>query len=99
MIYILCILTSFFAIACILLPFFIGAGGKLSPHSAILSEEALEALQENLLKHYLKYEDLFIKGQLRKREWEQRQLFLGNRYIDATRRLDAVRFQKGNKNV
>jgi hypothetical protein len=86
-------LTSVLVILFLLSPFFLGPGGKLWAYSSVISEQSLIALQKKLLENYVKHEKLFEKQQLQKREWEQRQLFLCNRYLDVTRRLDAVRFQ------
>ena len=91
---ILCIMTSLIVLGFLLAPFFLGEGGRMVAHSALSTEQSLENLQENLLANYLKCEELFEKKQLSKREWEQRQIFLTNRYLDSTRRLDAMRFQK-----
>lgn len=99
MITILCILTSILVLAFLLSPFFIGPGGKMFAHSSLASEESLVQIQKSLLANYLKCEELFEKNALRKREWEQRQTFLTNRYLDITRRLDVIRFQKEQKHV
>src|SRR5438477_78777 len=73
----------------------VGKGGSLFAHSALASEESLVQMQNSLLTNYLKCEEQFSNEQIRQREWEQRQNFLTNRYLDVTRRLDALRFQKG----
>lgn len=91
---ILCLLTSLLALAFLFIPFFIGPGGALSPHSAFINEDALQNVRKSLLAQYVKCEDLFTSGQISKREWEQRQLFLRNRFLDASRRLDRIRFQQ-----
>ncbi len=94
MIMVLCILTSLLVFFFLLMPFFVGSGGPLSPHSSLGSPESLEFMRKRLLDNYLKCEELFMNQQLTKREWEQRQIFLTNRYVDLTRRLDALSFQK-----
>jgi len=99
MIFILCVLTSLFVLSFLFIPFFVGPGGQLSANASLESEESLEGMQKSLLEHYVKNERLFANSQLRKREWEQRQSFLTNRYVDITRRLDWIRFQKGQKHV
>ena len=95
MTFILCLMTSLLVILLILAPFLMGAGGQLSAHASVSNEESLTTMQKSLLNHYLKNEELFASAQLRKREWEQRQSFLTNRYLDVSRRLDGIRFQKG----
>ena len=94
MISILCILSSILVFALVLSPFLIGPGGKMFAHSSLSNEESLLQVQKTVLANYLKCEQLFEKNYLSKREWEQRQSFLTNRYLDTTRRLDAMRFQK-----
>lgn len=94
MIYLLCFFTSLLCVLFILIPFFIGPGGKLWAYSAVISEEHLVLLQKKLLENYLKYEKLYKNQQILKKEWEQRQLFLSNRYLDVTRRLDVMRFNR-----
>lgn len=91
----LCILTSVLIFAFLLSPFVLGAGGKMLAHSSLSSEDSLKQMQKQVLQNYVKCEELFEKNLLNKREWEQRQNFLTNRYLDATRRLDALHFQKG----
>jgi hypothetical protein len=94
MLIILCILTSILVFSFIFGPFFFGRGGSLFAHSALASEESLALMQASLLTNYLKCEEQFEKEQIRQREWEQRQNFLTNRYLDVTRRLDTLRLEK-----
>ena len=94
MILILCALTSLLLTVFLLSPFLLGPGGSLLPSSTIDSEEILEGMKKNILLSYLKYETLFNQKLLNKKEWDQRQNFLTNRYLDVTRRLDWLRFQR-----
>ncbi len=97
MILILCLLTSLLVIVFILAPFALGAGGQLNANASLASEESLVKMQRSVLENYLRNEQLFANDQLRKREWEQRQSFLTNRYLDISRRLDRIRFEKGGQ--
>ena len=94
MTFLLCLLSSALVLGFLMLPFFVGPGGKLFAHSALNSAPSLEHMKQGLLSNYIKGEDLFQQHKISKREWEQRQQFLTNRYLEASRRLDYIRFQK-----
>lgn len=90
MIFILCILTSIIMITFVLLPLFLGSKEALSAHASDMGKKELEKVQKTLLEDYLKFEDLYKRNEIYKREWSQRQNFLLSRYVDITRRLDKI---------
>ncbi len=75
----------------VLSPFWVGAGGSLQAASTESSPERLQQVKSALLRRYLVEEKAAAAGQLTTREWQARQQFLTNRYLDAARRLDYVR--------
>ena len=72
----------------VLLPFFVGRGGRLVASSSINSPKRLLRLKKAVLERYLADEAAYEAGHLPKRSWQGRRQFLSNRYIDASRRLD-----------
>ena len=87
----LTVFIGILVISVLLAPFWFGTGGLLQASSSINSAAQLEALQTAVLARYSEDEQAFQAGHLSKLAWQQRQSFLTNRYIDATRRLDFVK--------
>lgn len=75
-----------FVLVC--LPFFVGKGGQLSVASALSSEEELRERQQVILDRYVSDERAFKGGLIGRVAWDKRRVFLVNRYVDVTRRLD-----------
>lgn len=78
-------------LALILLPFFVGEGGRLQDASVSDSESDLEARLESLLRRWLREESAFLSGEITNTEWNQRQRYLTSRYVDAAKRLAWMR--------
>jgi hypothetical protein len=75
-------------ISLLLLPFWVGEGGLLAAGSSVQSPDELKALKDAIIKRYLQDEKAHQDGELGKRAWDKRRMFLCNRYIDASRRCD-----------
>ena len=78
-------------LALILLPFFVGEGGRLQDASVSDSESNLEARLEALIGRWLREESAFLAGEITTTEWSQRQRYLTSRYVDAAKRLAWMR--------
>lgn len=74
----------------VLLPLLLAKDGQLASASTLNSPERLEAVKNALLKRYIEDERAFESKAIPKIVWDQRKLFLSNRYIDASRRLDYI---------
>lgn len=72
----------------ILSPFWLGEGGQLIDHPKLKDQSQLRQMQSLLLRKYYEEERGFRDGFLSKREWNNRQEYLLDKYIDITRRLD-----------
>ena len=81
-------IVSIITVVFVLLPLLLGEDGRLASASSLNSPERLEAVKNALLKRYIEDEKAFESKAIPKLVWEQRKLFLSNRYIDAARRLD-----------
>lgn len=75
-------------IAFVLLPFVKGKGGLLLDAAGGDSPERLRARQDALLERWLVDEASAQSGMITAREWSMRQVYLTNRFVDSTRRLD-----------
>ena len=84
-------IVSVITVVFILLPLLLADDGRLASASSLNSPERLEAVKKALLKRYIEDEKAFESKAIPKLVWEQRKLFLSNRYIDAARRLDYLR--------
>src|SRR6478736_5383730 len=82
---------SLVAVIIILLPFFVGSGGRLQAAASINSIEKLEAVKKSILKRYIEDERAYDAKRINRLAWDQRKQYLTNRYIDAARRLDYLR--------
>jgi len=74
----------------ILLPFFVGKGGPLEAGLAIQDPEQLMNQKKAFLERYLIDEKAQAEGLITDREWRRKRQFLTNRYVDASRRMDAL---------
>lgn len=90
MLLIVCGVIVVTALAVVLAPFWMGQGGVLQDAAGESSIPRLEAMRGAVLKRWLEEEKAAAEGLITKREWEMRQVYLTNRYVDATRRLDWV---------
>lgn len=86
------VLTALVAVVVCLLPFVVGEGGSLRAAASINSIEKLEAIKQAILKRYIEDETTFEKNALAQVMWQQRRQYLVNRYVDASRRLDYLRY-------
>ena len=95
MIEILCLLTSILVVIFILSPFVLGRDeSPLVPSSLLVDQASMLKVKEDILNKYLLNDQLYKDEKLYKREWEQRQQFLINRYIDIARRLDVLQIDR-----
>jgi hypothetical protein len=92
MILVISILVGIAAMIAVLLPFFVGKGGRLALASYETSPERLRAMKRAILDRYLKDEGAFKSGLINQRTWSTRQQFLTNKYLDASRRLDFLEY-------
>ena len=83
--------VSLLTLAAVLSPFFIGKGGQLAAAASVNSPERLEAIKRTILERYIEDEKAYEEKRLSRLAWEQRRLYLSNRYIDTARRLDFIR--------
>lgn len=72
----------------VLSPFFYGEGGWLLDAAKEDSVEQLRERQRLILERWLQDEADATQGLITAREWNMRQVYLTNRYVDATRRID-----------
>lgn len=86
----LCVMISVLVASVVLMPFFMGEGGKLQAAASVDDPDQLQAMQKAVLRRYLDDEEAWKKKLISPRVWRARQQFLVNRYIDTTRRLDYV---------
>lgn len=75
----------------VMLPFFVGRGGRLAAASSIHSLEELDAMRAAILKRYLEDEEAYQNKSINRLMWDQRRVYLTNRYIDAVRRIDYLK--------
>ncbi|MBP9706981.1 MAG: hypothetical protein KBD78_05010 [Oligoflexales bacterium] len=71
-------------------PFFFGAGGPLASGISVSAPKELKALKNQLLQLYLEEEKALTHGLISAAVWQKRQVFLSQRYLDVTRRLDFI---------
>ena len=76
----------------VLSPFWLGRGGRLLESGSVNSPEKLERIRAALVSRWLDDEHAFQVGSITKREWEIRQAWLTNRFIDASRRLEYLEY-------
>ena len=76
------------------LPFFMGEGGLLLDAAKNDSIENLEKKQKIILERWLTDEGAATSGLITPREWSMREVYLTNRYVDTTRRIDWLRNQE-----
>jgi hypothetical protein len=76
----------------VLAPFLFGPGGALLAGSAISDPKKLQEIKRAILKRYLLDEAAEANGHLTKTEWRRKRQFLVNRYIDASRREDFLKY-------
>lgn len=91
---IVALITSFVVLGIVLLPFFVGKGGRLASASTINDPDKLGGLKKAILNRTLEEEKAFENGDLSEGLWSQRKKLLRNRYIDVSKRLD---FLKGSE--
>lgn len=91
MIFVAAILATVVVIL-LLTPFWFGPGGALQDSESVNSIERVERIRAAILKRYLDEEASVATGSISAREWKNRQQYLTNRYIDATRRLEYLQF-------
>lgn len=82
------VLTALLLLICICSPFWLGLGGKLESAAAFDDLDKLEIAVGRVLDRYLAEEKAQRENDLSLSEWNQRKLFLTNRYIDLKRRHD-----------
>ena len=85
---IVAVFFSMLAFVAVMSPFFFGKGGRLEDSSNVNSVDRLNAIKEAIIKRWVLEHHSFKEGALTDREWKQRKVYLTNRYIDASRRLD-----------
>lgn len=91
------IITGMAMMIFILSPFWMAKGGRLTSGSRVDDLEQLAAIKKAILKRY-KTEEKAAKDELMsKKLWEKRKLFLANRYIDASKRMDFLLAMKKGK--
>ena len=92
------IVLSFVVAACsllvIIMPFFVGKGGRLAPASSMNDLGKLEDIRKQIIDRYVEEKGAFESKQITSGTWKKRQEFLENRYIDVCRRLDFLGRQK-----
>lgn len=72
----------------VVLPFFRGPGGWLLDASNQDSVAKLREKQKIILERWLADEEAAKVGHITAREWSMRQVYLTNRYVDTTRRIE-----------
>lgn len=82
------ILIGLLAVGAVLSPFFRGTGGQLQDAAAADSIQQLEARRRSILNRWLEEEGQHSTGMITDREWSLRQIYLSNRYVDVTRRIE-----------
>ena len=85
------------AMVVVLTPFFIGAGGWLQDAAVGDSLERLLLRRKAILKRWIDEEAQHQTGMLTDREWSLRQIYLTNRYVDVTRRMDWLSTEQSQK--
>ncbi len=90
----LAVLAGIITLMVIMLPFFVGRGGRLAAASSINSPGELVQIRQAILKRYLEDEQAFHNKIINRLMWDQRRAYLTNRYIDTVRRLDYLRHQE-----
>lgn len=81
-------LISLAVLIAVVWPFFWGDGGLLVDASEQDSPAKLLERKRFILKRWLEDEKAAGEGLITPREWQMRQVYLTNRYVDASRRLD-----------
>ena len=81
-------ILSIILVAVIASPFFYGEQTPLQSGAPLDSPKKLLAQKHALVKRFIEDEAAYEKKRINKIMWEQRRLFLVNRYIDTARRLD-----------
>lgn len=89
----LAVLTGIITLIVVMLPFFVGRGGRLAAASSIHSVGELVQIRQSILKRYLEDEQAFHSKAINRLMWDQRRAYLTNRYIDTVRRLDYLQHQ------
>jgi hypothetical protein len=84
----LVILIGIVILVLVLYPFFAGEGGWLLDASKLDSVDKLKAKQRAILLRWIEDEQASESGMITVREWSMRQVYLTNRFVDTTRRLD-----------
>lgn len=79
------------AVAAVVLPFFLGRGGRLAAAASVNDPVQLAGIQKAIVRRFVAEETANRRGDLSAREWHRRQAYLRHRYIDVTRRLDFLR--------
>lgn len=92
---VVCVIISLCVVTFLLMPFFAGAGGQLDEGAALKDADLIDAQRRMLLVAMLKEEKSFKAGLLTAREWQRREIYFANRFVDLTRRLDFVRAERG----
>lgn len=87
------------ALIIVLMPFFIGAGGWLQDAAVGDSFERLLLRRKAILKRWIDEEAQHQTGMLTDREWSLRQIYLTNRYVDVTRRMDWLAAEESQKSA
>ena len=82
-------------IIAILAPFIHGPGGALQDAAGDTSPDILKNKQTALLERWIADEQSHTNGLITQREWNMRQVYLTNRYIDVTRRLEWLVKEQG----
>lgn len=86
------IITCALVLVLCLAPFFLGKGTAMQAGASINSVERLEAEKKALVKRYVEEEQAYDSKVIGKLSWEQRRHYLVNRYIDASKRQDFLKF-------
>ncbi len=100
MLFVLSIVTGIVVLLVLILPFVVGRGGTLQESYSVNSIDRLEKTREAILKRYIEDEKAHQERIIGASVWKQRQQYLTNRYVDASRRLDFLRHiqqQEANK--
>jgi hypothetical protein len=77
----------------LLAPFWLCEEGLLLPSTIADSPERLAEEKQRILEEYLADERAFRLEAITKREWQQRQRYLVDRFIDMSRRWDYLALQ------
>ena len=94
---VMCVVIALLAVIVTLLPFFVGGDRELQSSRLIHSQERLEAEKQAILERFVEDLRAYESKVINKLMWQQRRQYLVNRYIDAARRLDYLRFTQGQQ--